>query len=66
LYTPAVHGEIFAESWVTHVALAVQAGEVVAGGDGVELVALISNLAVTVLVVLAYDGHCDFLATKIF
>ena len=51
---------------MTHVALAVQAGEVVAGGDGVELVALISNLAVTVLVVLAYDGHCDFLATKIF
>ena len=47
-----------------HVALADKAGEVVAGGDGVELVALTPKLAVTVLVVLAYDGQSGFLASS--
>ena len=63
-HTTAVRGEVLAQPWVPHVALAVLAGEVVAGGDGVELVALTPKLTVTLLVVLAYDGHFDFLASS--
>ena len=43
-HTPPVRGEILAEPWVTHVVPAIQPGEVVAGGDGVELVTLTAKL----------------------
>ena len=65
-HTPAVRGEILAQPWVTQVALAVLlAGEVVAGGDGVELVALAAELAMSLLVELTDDGHFVFLASNI-
>ena len=62
-HTPAIRGEIVAQPWMTHVALTVAAGEVVAGGDGVDLDALTAELAVSVLVVLTEDGQFVFLAT---
>ena len=47
---------------MTHFALAVLTEEVVAGGLGLDVDALVAELAVSVLVVLADNGHFVVLA----
>ena len=60
-HTPAVHGEVLAQLWVTLAALSVMTGEVVTGHGGVDLVALTTILAVTVLVERTDHRHSGFL-----
>jgi hypothetical protein len=65
-HAPAVRREIFANLRVALAALAVLAREAVAGGDGVELVALTGKLAVAVLIELAikvFHGRNIFLGS---
>ena len=58
---PVVHGEILTQLWMSLAALINLARKAITCVDSVQLPTFPSKLAMAVLIVLAHDGHFDFL-----